>query len=215
MADLLHAMRHLPNLRLTIAGDGPERGRLERLTRDLALSNVEFAGHVVGAELDRLITGSRFTLLPSHAYETLGKTILESYARGRAVVATDLGSRRELVHAGKTGLLYKTGDVNALVAAIQLLSSRPGLADKMGQAGHELVREGHTPGAHYDVLIDLYQRVAARKGISPRESNQNQIPGVDRFEQIGWRRSGRLIRVLFHCTISGWLRSQARAWKSS
>ena len=35
-----------------------------------------------GAELERAIADSRFTVLPSHAYETLGKTILESYARG-------------------------------------------------------------------------------------------------------------------------------------
>ena len=81
--DLLHAMQRLPNLRLIIAGDGPERGRLEQLAADLGLANVEFAGHMRGAELDRAIANSRFTVLPSHAYETLGKTILESYARRR------------------------------------------------------------------------------------------------------------------------------------
>jgi len=112
--DLLHAMQHLPNLRLIVAGDGPERGKLQQLAADLGLVNVEFAGHLRGEELERAIANSRFTVLPSHAYETLGKTILESYAEGRAVVATDLGSRRELVHAGKTGLLYKTGDVEQL-----------------------------------------------------------------------------------------------------
>jgi glycosyltransferase involved in cell wall biosynthesis len=50
----------------------------------LDLANVQFLGRVAGSELDRLISSSRFTVLPSRAYETLGKTILESYARGRA-----------------------------------------------------------------------------------------------------------------------------------
>lgn len=161
--DLLHAMQRLPNLRLIVAGDGPERGRLEQLAIELGLANVEFAGHMRGAELERAIAGSRFTVLPSHAYETLGKTILESYAEARAVVATDMGSRREVVQAGKTGILYRTGSVEELVAAIEFLSSQPELADKMGREGWERVRQKYTPEAHYEVLIGLYERLAEGK----------------------------------------------------
>jgi len=161
--DLLRAMQRLPDLRLVVAGDGPERGRLEQLATELGLANVEFAGHLQEAELQRAIVGSRFTVLPSHAYETLGKTILESYAEARAVVATDLGSRRELVQEGKTGLLYKTGDVGQLASAIEFLSSQPGLADRMGRTGWEQVRQRYTPEAHYKALVDLYERVVAAK----------------------------------------------------
>jgi glycosyltransferase involved in cell wall biosynthesis len=157
--DLLHAMQRLPDLRLVIAGHGPERGRLEQVSRQLGLANVEFAGQVRGAELDRAIANSRFTVLPSHAYETLGKTILESYAQARAVVATDLGSRRELIYNGKTGLLYRTGDVEQLASALHLLSTQPELADKMGRAGREQVRANNTPEAHYEALVDLYDRL--------------------------------------------------------
>ena len=159
VGDLLAAMRRLPSLRLIIAGDGPERGRLEQLTAELGLANVQFAGHIRGAELKRAIASSRFTVLPSHAYETLGKTILESYAEARAVVATDLGSRRELVDEGKTGLLYRTGDVEQLAAAIEFLSSRPDLAERMGRAGQEQVRQKHTPEVHYATLVGLYERL--------------------------------------------------------
>jgi glycosyltransferase involved in cell wall biosynthesis len=161
--DLLHAMQRLPSLRLMVAGDGPERGRLQQLVDEPELANVEFAGHMRPAELERAIADSRFTVLPTHAYETLGKTILESYARGRTVVATDMGSRRELVQAGKTGLLYKTGDVNQLAAAIQLLSARPDLAEKMGLAGREQVHERYTAEAHYETLVDLYGQLVEKK----------------------------------------------------
>ncbi len=155
--DLLRAMQRLPDRRLVIAGDGPERGKLEYLIRALGLANVELAGHLRGTELDRAIANSSFTVLPSHAYETLGKTILESYAHARSVVASDLGSRRELVHEGKTGLLYKTGDVAQLASAIEFLGSRPQLADEMGRAGQELARQHHTPEGHYEALIRLYE----------------------------------------------------------
>jgi glycosyltransferase involved in cell wall biosynthesis len=165
--DLLRAMKPLPNLRLTIAGDGPERPALEQLSVELGLQNVEFAGQLRGPELERAIANSRFTVLPSHAYETLGKTILESYAWGRTVVASDMGSRRELVHAGKTGLLYKTGDVAELTSALWFLSFHPEIADNMGRAGQELVREHHTPEGHYRVLLGLYERLRDTRNDSP------------------------------------------------
>src|SRR5208337_780677 len=161
--DLLRAMQNLPHVRLVVAGDGPDRGRLEQLAAQLKLLNVDFVGQLQGVELDRTIAHANFTVLPSHAYETLGKTILESYAEGRAVVASDLGSRRELVHEGETGLLYRAGDANALSDAIARLSSKPELAQNMGRAGWELVRQRHTPEAHYQRLLSLYEGLLAIK----------------------------------------------------
>jgi len=77
LADLLRAMPNLPAVRLQIAGEGPQRAELERHAADMDLPNVEFLGQVAGPHLHRLISTSRFTVLPSWAYETLGKTILD------------------------------------------------------------------------------------------------------------------------------------------
>jgi len=163
VGDLLLAMQKIPQMRLIVAGDGPQRGELQQLVASLKLSNVEFRGHIGRAERDLLIAQSRFTVLPSHAYETLGKTILESYAGGRAVVASDLGSRREFVREGRTGILYRTGDVNELAMAIEALSLLPELADKMGRAGREFVRRRHAPEEHYRKLLNLYESVVRAK----------------------------------------------------
>jgi glycosyltransferase involved in cell wall biosynthesis len=167
--DLLRAMQRVPHLRLIIAGDGPQRSQLEALAQSLELSNVEFFGQVGSDRRDALIAQSRFTVLPSHAYETLGKTILESYAKGRAVVASDTGSRRELVRDGETGLLYPTGDASALANALRHLAAQPELAEKMGRAGRALVERRHTPDAHYSKLLSLYERAIARKRPRRRE----------------------------------------------
>jgi glycosyltransferase involved in cell wall biosynthesis len=130
LRELLSAMQRLPEVRLQIAGDGAQRAELENLAGELGLANVEFVGHMGGEELNRLISSSRFTVLPSQAYETLGKSILESYAWGRPVVASDLGSRRELVREGETGVLFRPGDVEQLAGAISFLAQRPELAAK-------------------------------------------------------------------------------------
>src|SRR5580704_6054758 len=159
VADLLYAMKRLPHVRLQIAGDGPQRLELENLARDLCLNNVEFTGHVGGKVLEQLIASARFTVLPSRAYETLGKTILESYAWGRPVVASDLGSRRELIDQGETGLLFPPGNVEQLAKAISFLVARPELTAQMGVAGRRFVETQHAPEAHYRALMRLYAQM--------------------------------------------------------
>lgn len=163
VSDLLQAMQQVHDLRLVIAGDGPERGNLQQLAAALGLENVQFVGHVDKAERDRLIAESRFTVMPSHAYETFGKTILESYSLGRAVLASDTGSRRELVRPGETGLLYRCGDVNELARSIEMLASQPELAERMGQAGRALVLRKYTAEEHYENLVGLYEDLVAKK----------------------------------------------------
>ena len=163
--DVVHAMRQLPDLRLIIAGDGPEKRSLQNLARSLGLSNVEFAGQVGAKHRDALIAESRFTVMPSHAYETLGKTILESYAQSRAVVASDIGSRRELVRHGETGFLYNCGDINGLAQAVRRLASDPQLAMKMGAAGRELVRQRYSPPSHYETLVRFYEDLIKRSAL--------------------------------------------------
>ncbi len=217
VGDLLHAMQRLPELKLVIAGDGPERGKLRELASRLGLHNVEFAGHIQGAELDRALENCRFTVLPSHAYETLGKTILESYAHGRAVVATDLGSRRELVQEGKTGMLYETGNIEQLTAALQFLSLQPELADRMGLAGQQEVRARHRPQAHYEALIALYERLVrenSRASAVPLQPQRQSLrvafiggrgvvskySGIETYyEEVGKRLAGMGHHVTAYC----------------
>ena len=177
VADLVQAMECAQHVSLVIAGDGPERPALQSLAQELKLTNVEFVGHQNGNDLDKLISASRFTVLPSRAYETLGKTILESYAWGRAVVATDLGSRRELVQEGETGLLFRPGDVGQLASAIRFLADRPALAARMGLNGRELLRERHSPESHYIALSRLYEDLAglSQKSVKPHPKEKPPV----------------------------------------
>jgi glycosyltransferase involved in cell wall biosynthesis len=157
--DLLHALARRPHIPLVIAGDGPERGRLETLVAELKLKGVLFTGTLLGDKLAKLIAGSTFTVFPSHAYETLGKSILESYAYARPVIASDLGSRRELVEHGVTGLLYAPGNQEQLGDAITTLFEHPDLVRKMGSAGRARVKVKHDPEQHLEKMIDIYSQL--------------------------------------------------------
>jgi len=184
VADLIRAIKPLPNIHLQIAGDGPQRAELEGLARHLKLENIEFTGHLSRSELDRLIASARFTILPSRAYETLGKSILESYAWGRAVIASDLGSRRELVREQETGLLFQASNVEQLTGAISYLAERPELATEMGLAGRRLVESYHSPQLHYQELIGLYERLI----VSHRATQTSKSrPSPIRVAYIGGR----------------------------
>jgi hypothetical protein len=156
-------MVRLPHVPLVIAGDGPERSRLEAMARELKLNQVLFAGMVHGEKLQKLIAGCSFSVFPSHAYETLGKSILESYAWGRPVIASDLGSRRELVEHGVTGLLYTDGHREQLAHSIGFLFDRPDLIAKMGAAARRRVKENHDPEQHMEKLLELYCRLTFTK----------------------------------------------------
>jgi len=161
VTDLLRAMSRIRRIPLRIVGAGPQRAELEQLARSLGLLNAEFVGHVEGELLDHYIREAMFTVMPSRAYETLGKTILESYAMGRPVIASDLGSRRELISESKTGFLFPVGDVEQLAQVISFLYDRPELATRMGRAGFARVEERHAPEAHYEAMLKLYRNMAA------------------------------------------------------
>ena len=163
LTDLLQAMHRLPQVRLRIAGEGSQRLELEKMAESLGLANVEFAGQLAGSELNEAIAAARFTVLPSRAYETFGKSILESFAFGRAVVASDLGSRRELIQENKTGLMFPPGNVEKLAETISFLCANPKLATQMGAAGRDMVKNQHSSETHYAALMELYGKLALHR----------------------------------------------------
>jgi glycosyltransferase involved in cell wall biosynthesis len=207
--DLIRAMQALPQAELQIAGDGPQRDELKYLAANLNLQNVKFLGQLDGADLQTVIAGSRFTVLPSHAYETFGKSILESYAAGKAVVASDLGSRRELVQHEKTGLLFRPGDVSALQAALLQLIEHPQKAAQMGAAGLDRARQRHSPDLHFGELIKLYQSLQREPATEMQKLRVafiggrgvgSEYSGIETYyEEAGKRLAERGLAVTIYC----------------
>lgn len=90
---LLHAFQSLsaqnPYVKLIIAGDGPDREKLEMLAGDLKLTNVEFKGYISKAEKIRYLKKADLLCAPSLYGESFGIVLLEAMACGLVVVAGD------------------------------------------------------------------------------------------------------------------------------
>lgn len=99
-----------------IGGDGPERERLEVLTRTLGLeTQVRFAGWV--GEADVFYRGIDWFCIPSRD-EPFGLVALESFAHGVPVLASSVGGLAEIVTDGVNGLLFRADDPAALAATL-------------------------------------------------------------------------------------------------
>jgi glycosyltransferase involved in cell wall biosynthesis len=90
--------------------------------------------------------------------------IHEACARGKAVVATRLGTIPEIVEDGVTGLLVPPASPDALGAAMKTLVDDPARAESMGRAGRTMVETLYTPEAHLAAMLDIYAQAAARTG---------------------------------------------------
>jgi len=123
----IEAARQCTKMQLVIAGEGPERGRLERLAR--GAPGVRFVGHADSLEKRRWFAAAdAFVLpsieLPSGRTEGTPTALLEALDAGLPVVASDVGGIREVVRDGVEGLLVPPGDASALRDALGRLRQR-------------------------------------------------------------------------------------------
>lgn len=112
---LLKACSALPDIPFVFAGTGPMEAQVNQV------SNVENRGFVTGDALRRLIEGARFSVYPSEWYENCPFSVMESQMYGTPVLVSDLGGAPELVQAGRTGELFRGGDVQELTEHIRAL----------------------------------------------------------------------------------------------
>lgn len=112
---LLEACRALQEIPFVFAGTGPLTEEVDRVP------NVKNLGFVTGEALRDLIAGARFSVYPSEWYENCPFSVMESQTYGTPVLASDLGGAPELVEAGRTGELFRGGDVQDLTEHIREL----------------------------------------------------------------------------------------------
>ncbi len=160
----LHKLRNnLPHVRYRIVGDGDDRQRLERLARDLGITDrVAFAGRVDDEELADMYRSCDVFILPSKQ-EGFGIVLAEAMAAGKPVIGARAGAIPEVVIDAKTGILVEFGDEEAIADAIGRLSGDPDLRQRMGSAGRERFLQWFTFKrfvARFDELLDEVIRVS-------------------------------------------------------
>lgn len=160
----------LPTTRFLIVGDGELRAELEKLTKELGLTQaVIFTGirrdvPAVLAALDLLVFSS--------AWEGLPVALLEAMASSRAVVSTAVGGVPGVLIDGSTGLLVPPANSAALADACLALLRDPQRREALGRAGRLRVEANYSIQAMVQATIDLYQSLLAQRGVLTAGSAQ-------------------------------------------
>jgi glycosyltransferase involved in cell wall biosynthesis len=146
---LVEAVASRPELRAVVAGEGPDRPRLEELTRELgAVDRLSFPGRVDADELARLYA-SCFAVYYAPVDEDLGFVPYEAFRSAKPVVTTrDAGGPLEIVADRATGLVVEP-DARAVAEAVAWLAASRDDARAWGQAGRKLAEE-----ATWDTVIN-------------------------------------------------------------
>ena len=112
--------RH-PSARMSVAGSGPERARLEQLARELGIAaRVTFTGRLDSEQMAALYRDASVNLNTALA-DNMPNSVLEALACGVPVVSTAVGGVPYLVRHEETALLVQPGDAEAMAAAVTRL----------------------------------------------------------------------------------------------
>jgi glycosyltransferase involved in cell wall biosynthesis len=150
-------VKHVPDARFVIAGEGELRPQLERQIKEHRLEKHVF---LAGFRPDVLSVHKAFDLfVMSSVTEGLGTSLIDAMACGKAIVATTAGGMPEVVADRETGFLVPPRDDDALAAAIVTLLKDERLRRSMGEAGERRARSRFSAERMVQETLDLYKRV--------------------------------------------------------
>lgn len=148
---LVRAASHLPDtIRIVIAGDGPERARLEAVSP----ANVTWLGAVDTARRDALLGAADLFVLPSREGESAPVALLEAMGSGLAVIASRTPGIENLARTGAR--LVPPGSAAALSDAIRELASSSNARAALGAGARQRVARWHWDvlAAELEALLD-------------------------------------------------------------
>jgi glycosyltransferase involved in cell wall biosynthesis len=176
------------HIRTVIAGDGPAHEQLEQLANRLGVTDrVTFAGF--RGDVGDLLAACDVVILPS-LREGLSISLLEAMAAGKPIIATSIGSQREVAaHAEMACLLVRPGDALALSEAILRLTGDRALMARLGTNARVVYESFYTENrmlqAYWQLYLDLVRtncsaeattRAQRSEGLSEGSSEQ-MTPG--------------------------------------
>ena len=148
-----------PRAAALLIGEGPERPASEALARELGIDR---AVHFLGRRSDvgRLLRLADIVVHPSLT-EGFSNAILEAMAASKPVIATRVGGNAEAVIDGVTGFLVRSGDADALLTPLRVLTTDPSLRREMGAAGRQRILMEFTVEKMIREYEQLYEKVLA------------------------------------------------------
>ena len=155
-------LAEFPTLKVLVAGDGPERARLEEGARRLGVANtVLFLG--IRRDVPAVLAAVDVAVLSSD-YEGSPLSVMEYMAAAKPVVSTRVGGVPELVKDDVHGLLVEPRDPEALAEAVARLLRDPALAKRLGAVGRKRQQREFSLEAMVRRIEDLYEELWLASG---------------------------------------------------
>jgi len=155
---LLRAVARVPGVYLWLAGEGPLRRDLEKLAEELSIRpRVRFLGW--REDTAALFAASDIYVCPSR-HEPLGNVVLEGWAQGRPVVATDSLGPGTLITHGEDGVLCAVDDDKALGDSIKWVFSDQEFAHRLATKGWKTYQEGFTEKVVVDKYLEFFDKIS-------------------------------------------------------
>lgn len=147
------------NIYLYIIGDGDKADVYKNLVTSLNLKTVFFTGYRKDAT--NLIGQFDVLVLPSWQ-EGFPLTIIEAFAQGKAVIASNIPGNNELVHSEENGILFKAGDSHELAGIILYLYNNPMKLKELGNSALDNYNKNYS----YERFIEKYREAYRSSGVS-------------------------------------------------
>jgi len=145
------------NIKVVIAGDGPEARAVERFVREGNNAQwITWLGFT--DEIPALLNASDIFVLPSR-WEGFGLSAAEAMATEVPVIATKVPGLTELIIDGKTGLIIEPEDVDALILAMEKLINDEAMRKSLGSAARQRVQEEFSIEANIAAHEQLYEDI--------------------------------------------------------
>lgn len=163
--DLIRAVAQLqtkfPRLCLAAVGDGDDLQRLEKIARDLGVSeSIRFLTNLSREEIAACYARSEIFALPSTG-EGFGLVFLEAMAFGKPLIGTAHGGITDIIENRVNGLLVPAGDLKSLVDALAELLENESLRMELGRRGAEHVRQRYS----FDFFVNNLERIIEECGL--------------------------------------------------
>ncbi|MCF8335418.1 MAG: glycosyltransferase family 4 protein [Bacteroidales bacterium] len=145
------------DLNLLIVGDGPERRRLEMLTRKLNISKyVHFEGKVQTNKVPQLINKMDIFSALSIYDESFGVAVLEACSCEKPVVVSDVVGFKEIVKDGKTGLIVERNNSEQAASALEALIKNEELRLSIGKNARQHVIQNYSLNHNVEQMLEVY-----------------------------------------------------------
>lgn len=149
-----------PDARFVLVGDGPSRGSLEQLAKDLGIAGaVRFAGEI--SDVAPVLADATVVVQTTFGTGGPGLSVIEALASGRPVVAFDFPDLSELLSGTGAALIVPHGDVGAFAASIIRVIKEPMTAAALAEHGRRIARERFDVARVVEDLETIYVEAVA------------------------------------------------------